>query len=204
MAVFVNTGRVLWATALQTDSVKAAVDYVDFAPGAGTLSSALVSATPYASLSLDGTLGANIAGGATLVITDGVNTDTATVAGGGASAGASSIPLTGYTAGHNFAAHSTTVTPQQSVNDIALYASVGAVRVAANPGAAGAGAGESLLSGYFDGTQPAAVYIQVGYFGGSTASATPGTGTLICEDLEYWNLTAGVVSATPQVDVTLT
>lgn len=204
MAVFVNTGRTLWATALQTDGVTAAVDYVDFAPGCGTLSSGLTVSTPYSSLPLDGTLGATLAGGATLIITDGVNTDTATVAGGGASAGASSIPLTGYTAGHTFAAHNTTVALAQAVTDLALYASTGAVRVAANPGAAGAGAGESLLSGYFDGTQPAAVYIQVGYFGGSTATSTPGTGTLIAEDLQYWNLSAGVVSATPQVDVTLT
>jgi hypothetical protein len=197
---FVDAGRILWATALQ-----GLVTYVDFAPGYGTLSTPLVNGTPYSTLPLQAALPANIAGGQAIYITDGVNIDTATVVGGGATAGDTSISVMGYTAAFDFADTSTTVTPVPAETDTALYNGAGGsvVRIAANTGAAGISPGESLLSAYFDGSQPTAVYVQVGYFGGPSATSTPGSGTFIGEDTQYWGHTLNADSAAPQLDVNL-
>lgn len=52
-------------------------------------------------------------------------------------------------------------------------------------------------------SQATALYLSVGYFGGSTATATPGTGTLIAEDIQYWSHTLNADSASFQLDSTL-
>src|SRR5579859_5475199 len=172
MAVITNAGLTLLATALQTPGVQAAITYVEVGTGCGTLATGLTSGTAYTTLALDAALPANVAAGASLTITDGTNTQTVTC-NGGASAGASSIPVTSFTASSTFAAHTTGVAVAPQATDLALYNAV--ARVAANAGSAGANPGESLNAGYFDGTQATGVYMQVGYFGGSTASSTLGS-----------------------------
>lgn len=200
MAIFTNAGLTLLATAVQTAGASVAVSYVALGTGCGTLASGLTSGTAYTSLPLDATLPANVGAGASLTITDGTNTQTVTC-NGGASAGASSIPVNSFTAAATFAAHATGVVPTPLASDLTLYNET--VRVAANAGVAGANPGESLNSGYFDGTQSTAVYLGVGYFGGSTASATLGSGTLIAKDTQYWNHTVNADSATYQLDNTI-
>ena len=201
MAVITNAGRTLAATAIQTPGTNAAITFVGIGTGCGTLASAVTSGSPLSSLPLDAGLPANLSGGQSLTVTDGVNSETVTVGVGGAVASATSIPINSWTPLHNYAAHTTAVAPVPLVGDIALYNEN--VRVAANAGVAGANPGESLNSGYFDGTQATAVYMLVGYFGGSTATASLGTGTLIAEDIQYWSHTLNADSASPQLDNTL-
>lgn len=199
-ALFTNTGLTLLATALQTAGVNAAITYISIGTGCGTPSGAISSGTPITSISLDATLPANIAAAASLTVTDGTNSETVTC-NGGASAGASSIPINSWTPAHSYAAHTTTIVPTPLAADTSLYNET--QRIAATAGSAGGSPGESLNSGYFDGTQTTAVYAQVGFYGGSTATSSLGTGTLIAKDIQYWNHTVNADSATYQLDSTL-
>ena len=203
MAIITNTGLTLAATALQTPGANVAITYVDIATGCGTLAAAITSGVAVTSLALDAALPATLASGQSLTVTDGTNSETVTVAAAGATAGATSIPITSWTPAHSYVAHTTGVAPTPAASDSALYNGSAAVRVAANAGVAGANPGESLNSGYFDGTQPTGTYLLVGYFGGSTATATAGTGTLIAEDVQYWSHTLNSDSASFQLDSTI-
>jgi hypothetical protein len=201
MAVFTNAGLALIATAVQSDFQQAAIDWVGVGAGCGTLATGLTSGVAATALALNAGLPANVATGTGLTITDGTNVQTCTVAAPGASAGATSIPVTSFTPSHTFAINTTGVAPTPLATDTVLYNEV--VRIAAAAGVAGANPGESLSSGYFDGTQPSNVYMTVGYFGGSAATSTPGTGTLMIADVQYWNHVLNSDSATFQADSTI-
>jgi hypothetical protein len=200
MAVLTNVGLALIATALQTDGASVAITYAAVGTGCGTLSAARNSGSTYTTLPLDAVLPANVANGASLTVTDGTHSETVTC-NGGATAGATSITINSWTPSNNFAAHTTGVAPTPLAADTALYNEV--ARVAATAGAPGASPGESLNSGYFDGTEATNIYLQVGYFGGSTATSTLGTGTLIAADVQYWDHTINADSATFQLDSTI-
>lgn len=200
MAVWTNAGLTLIATAVQTPGAQVAMTFVALGTGAGTLASAITSGVAIASLPLDAATPAILASGQSLTVTDGVNSETVTTSGSVAS-GATSIPINSWTPAHSYAAHTTGVCPTPGATDTALYNET--QRVAAIPGTSGATPGESLNAGYFDGTQPTAVYMQVGYFGGSTATSTLGSGTLMVEDLQYWNHTLNNDSNQYQADTTI-
>ena len=201
MAVITNTGQTLLATALQTPGAQAAISFVGIGTGCGTLSSAVTAGSPLTSLPLDAGLPAALTNGQQLTVTDGVHSETVTVSAPGASQNATAIPINSWNPANNYAAHTTGVALQQSASDLALYNEV--VRVAANAGVPGANAGESLNSGYFDGTQASGVYLIVGYFGGPTATASPNTGTLVAEDVQYWNHMLNQDSASFLLDSTV-
>jgi hypothetical protein len=196
MAVFTNNGLTLIATALETNGAQVAPTWVAVGTGCGTLQNALSPGTSYTSLQLDLGIPVGLASSQSLTITDGTNSQTVTTS-GSVTAGATNIPVTSFTASANFAAHTTGVAPTPAVTDLTLYNEI--VRVAALPGVAGASPGESLVSAYFDGTQATHLYLQVGYFGGA-ASSTLGSGTLMMEDVQYWNHTLNADSATFQAD----
>jgi hypothetical protein len=198
MGVWTTGGLNLVATGLQTAGANCAVSYVALSLGCGTLATTLTSGTPYTSLALVGTLPAALASSQSLTISDGVASATVTTS-GSVSPGATSIPIASFTPAHTFAALTTGVAPTPQASDIALYAE--SLRLPANtPGIAGASAGETLSSGYFDGTQPTGVYMLVGYFGGSTATGALATGTLMMEDIQYWNHTLNADSNMYQAD----
>lgn len=201
MAVITNAGLTLLATALQTPGAPAGVSFVGIGTGCGTLALPVTSGSGLSSLPMDVGIPANLSAGQQLTVTDGANFETVTVAGGGALANATSIPINTWIPINNYAAHTTGVVPIPQAGDLALYDEV--VRVAANPGVPGANPGESLNSGYFDGTQASGIYLLVGYFGGSTATSSTATGTLIAEDIQYWNHTLNADSASFQIDSTL-
>ena len=200
MAVWTTVGRNLVASAIQSAGANAAMLYAGISPGCGTLATALSAGTSYTSISFDATLPANLASGQALLITDGVNSQSV-VTNGAATAGASSIAIVGFTALFNFAAHTSGVAPVPQASDIALYTET--ARVAVISSSPGAGAGESFTQAYADGTQATAVYMLVGYFGGSTATSSVGTGTLMVEDTEYWNHTINTDSFMYQADSTV-
>src|SRR5215469_2137376 len=172
MANTTNNGLTFYATLLQSS-----VTYVAVGLGAGTLSSALTSGSPYTSLGLAVALVNPIGAGQSLTLLDSTgDTQVVTVANPGALAGATSIPVVSFNASANFPIGTGVVnTPAQT--DSSLQNET--FRLLANPGTIGSNAGEFLCSGYFDPTTPAAQYMEVGWFGGTTASATLGTGVLI-------------------------
>lgn len=200
MGTWTNVGLNLVASAVQSVGANCAITYVAISPGCGTLASGLSAGTGYTALALDATLPANLGDGRSLTITDGTNSQTV-ITNGPAFAGASSIAVLPFTALFTFAAHSTGVAPIPLASDIALYNET--IRLAANPGSAGALPGESFSTGYFDGTQATAVYLLVGYFGGSTASSTLGTGVLMGADTQYWNHVINTDSNMYQADSTI-
>ena len=196
-ALWTTNGLNLVATAVQTAGVNAAITYVGLSTGCGTLSTPLVAGNTYTALSLTGTLPANLASGATLVITDGVNSQQVSTS-ASASAGATAISVAAFTASFNFAASVTGIAPLPQTTDITLYNESVRVKILAN--GAGAGAGETLASGYCDGTQPTNIYMMVGYFGGPSATGSTGTGTLMGEDVQFWNHTINTDSNMYQGD----
>jgi hypothetical protein len=123
-----------------------------------------------------------------------------TVASPGAAMGATSIPVTSFNANANYTTGAG-VTTTPAATDGALFNET--CRIAATPGVAGAQPGETLTSAYFDSSTPSAIYVEVGYFGGSTATSALGTGTLLARDVEFWSHTAGTDSAAPQLDTKL-
>lgn len=205
MAVITNAGLNLMAAALQTVGAPSpAITYVDIVPAAGILASPITSGTPISAITITVGLPGNIGAGQGMTITDGTNTETVTVAAGGVLAGATSIPINSWTPAHTYAANTTAIACTPFATDISIYNGAAAgQRVSANAGSAGANPGESLNSAYFDGTQPTNIYMAVGFWGGSTATATPGSGTLIAVDLQYWNHTLNADSASYQLDSTL-
>ena len=201
MGVWTNAGRNLVATALQSSSNVCAVTYVAISTGCGTLASPLTIGNSYSSLTLDAGLPVTLAAGQSLTITDGTNSQVVTVGTTGATATSTTISVTTFTTTASFAAHTSGVCPTPAASDTALYHE--GARVAATIGTAGAGVGESLNSGYFDGTQATGIYLLVGYFGGSTATSSTGTGTLLMADVQFWNHTLNADSNTYQADSTL-
>lgn len=205
MATITNAGLTLMAAALQTPAAASpAITYVEIVPAVGVLSAGLTSGVPITSLPLTAGLPVALVAFQQLTVTDGVNTFTCSVSGTGAAQGATSIPINSGTPTHNFAANTTGIALTPAVIDLGLYNGAAAgIRVAANAGVAGANPGESLNTGYFDGMQATALYLTVGYWGGSTATSTPGSGTLIADDIQYWNHTINVDSASFQLDSTI-
>ena len=200
-AQFTNAGITLLATALQTPGVNAAVTYVAIGTGVGTLASGLTSGNTYTSLPLAAPLPTTLAAGQALTLLDASgHTQALTASGAGNTAGVTSITVNSFTANASYAAGSALSTTP-AATDTALYNE--SARVAALTGIPGGVAGESLLSAYFDPTTASGAYIEVGYYGGSTATATSGTGTLIARDLQFWNHTQNADSASPALDCTI-
>ena len=200
MGLWTNNGLVLIATAVQTAGANVAPAYVGISPGCGTLSGAITSGVAVTSLPLDATLPANLSSSQQLTVTDGTNSETVTTS-GTVTAGATSIPINSWTPAHSYAAHTTGVAPTPLASDISLYNET--QRLVVSAAAAGAAAGESLISSYFDGTQPTAVYLLVGYFGGASATSATGTGTLMAEDVVVWNHTINADTFMYQGDATI-
>lgn len=188
MGTWTNNGLILVATGVQTPGANVALQYVGISPGCGTFSSAITSGTPITSLPINSPgLPAALASGQGLTVTDGTNSETVTVATGGAAQGATSIPINSWTPTHSYAANTAGCCPTPSASDTVLYGE--SQREAVSGSSAGSNPGESLVSAYFDGSQSTALYLSVGYFGGAAATATPGTGTLMGEDIVFWNHT---------------
>jgi len=203
LATWTTVGLNLVATAAQSSNANAAITYVGLSKGCGTLANALSISVTYTSLTLDAPLPVNLSAGQSLVITDGTNSQTV-ICNGVQTAGTSTLNLVSFLATANYAAHTTGIAPLPLATDIALYNE--SVRVPVLAAGAGAGAGESLISGYADGTQASGIYLMAGYFGGANATASTGTGTLMIEDASdetYWNHTINDDTNMYQADATI-
>lgn len=200
-AVITNNGLSLLAQTLISSGTNAVIAYVAIGTGTGTLSGGLTSGVAVTSLPVNALATGITAGQSlTLVSTNGVDTATMTVAVPGALVGATSIPINSFTPSATFLAGSGLLnTP--TVNDIQLQAET--ARVATSAGVVGANPGETLVSGYFDPTIATGTYVEVGYFGGSTATGTVNTGTLVARDLMLWAHTLNADSYTNQLDSTV-
>jgi hypothetical protein len=203
-AVLTSVGATLWATSIQTNGAQTAVAYVSVGYGTGVLTAALNNSTMYSSIAITPSYTGTIANGQSLTLLDSGG-DTQIVTSSASTAITSgvniSIPVTSFTASAMFAIGSGLVnTP--AVTDTALQNE--GTRVAATPGSPGAAAGESLNAGYFGPTAvPTGLYLEVGYYGGSTATSTLGTGTMIARDVQFWIHAYNADSAFLQLDSTL-
>lgn len=200
-AIWTTVGRNLVAGAVQSASNTAAMTYIALSPGCGVLASALNLGNSYTSLTLTANVPVSLAAGQTLVLTDGTNTQTVVTSGSVTGGTTTAIPVVAFVASANLAINVTGVAPQPRTNDVSLYNET--LRAAAYAGGAGAAPGETLTQGYFDGTQASGVYMMVGYFGGSTASSTLASGTLMVEDIQYWNHTINIDTMSYVADSTV-
>lgn len=200
-AIWTAAGRNLVAGAVQSTSNMCAMSYIAISTGCGTLATALSLGTSYTSLTLNANVPVSLAAGQTLVLTDGTNTQTVVTSGSVTGGTTTAIPVVAFVASANFAINVTGVAPQPQASDISLYNET--LRLAAFPGGAGAAPGESLTQGYFDGTQASGIYVLVGYFGGASATATLGSGTLMAADIQYWNHTINIDTMSYVADSTV-
>ena len=197
----------IWTTAglnlAAASGVIANAKYVGISTGCGTLSVGLSISVTYSSLSLTNPLPANLSSGQVLILTDGTNSQLVTCS-GTQTAGVNVLNVVSFLATANYAASTTAIAPQPLAGDVTLYNEV--LRVAVLAAGAGASAGESLISGYADGTQATGVYCMAGYFGGSSAGPGINTGTLMIEDAGaevYWRHTLNTDTNMYQADATI-
>lgn len=197
MATITNNGLNLLASMLINPGANTAViSYVAVGSGAATLSGGLTAGVLTSALPVNA-LAANIAAGQALTIIGASASDTVTVTSAGALAGATSIPINPWTPTFSFPAGSGLVnTP--TATDTQLQAE--STRVVTSAAATGASAGETLVSGYFDPSVATGTYLEVGFFGGATASLTANSGTLVCRDVVFWSHTLNADSLTTQLD----
>jgi len=199
-ATWTTAGLNLVASAAQSSSADAAISYVGLSAGCGTLSVGLSISVTYTSLSLDAALPVSLAAGQSLVISDGANSQVV-ICDGVQTAGAFTLTVVSFLATATYTAHTTGAAPLPLATDVALYNE--SIRVVVLAAGAGSGAGESLISGYADGTQATGFYMMVGYFGGSSATSSIGTGTLVIEDVQVWNHTINADSNMYQADAVI-
>lgn len=181
--------------------VQGLISYVSVGTGLGVLQTSLVSGTPYTSLTLQAGLPAALSVGQSLTVTDGTNVQLVTVASPGASIGATSIPVNSFTPTETFTAGAAAIARTPSAADTQLDNEPSGCRVPTAAASGGSNPGESLISGYFDGTQPSGPYVEVGYWGGPGVDSgppnftpIPNGGTLFARDVVFWPhpLTDGV------------
>lgn len=197
-AVITNNGLSLLAQALISSGANAAISYVAIGSGLTTTTGALTSGVAVTSLPVAALPFAVTAGQSLTLVND---TISATVtASSAALVGATSISITSFTPSSTFASGSGVLfTP--SATDIQLQNETARVPIAA--GVVGAAAGETLVSGYFDPSTATGTYVEVGYFGGATATSASNSGTLVARDLMWWPHTVNVDSYTNQLDSTV-
>jgi hypothetical protein len=176
--------------------VQTLITYVAVGTGAGTLASGLTINNTYTSLTLATGVPALIPSGTSLTIINGSTTQTVTTSAVTAQ-GATTISVSSFTANATYPIGSGVVnTP--SATDQTLQNEVH--RVAATTGSAGANPGESLNPAYMDPTTPTGTYIEVGFFGGPTATSSANTGALIARGTCWWSHTQYSDSASLQLD----
>lgn len=197
LGAYTTVGLNLIAGAQLPGAPSPQIQYVAVGSGAGVLSAALVAGTPITSLPVQA-LAAGLAGGQQLVIVYQTYSDLVTVAAGGIGPGATAIPITSWTPTYAFPAGSGLVN-QPSAGDTQLQAEAyRAVYSAATPGV---GAGETLLSGYFDPVAtPSGSYVEAGWFAGPTATGAANTGTLLARGVIWWQHTQNQDSFSAQLD----
>lgn len=198
MGTWTNAGLTLVANAVQSAGTNAAITYVALSTGCGTISAAITAGVPLTSITLDANVPANLSSGQSLTINDGTNSETFTTSGSVTGGTTPTIPINSWTPAHSYAAHVSGIAPTPAGNHISLYNET--LRVIANPGSAGAAAGESLNAAYFDGTQASGIFLLAGFYGGGTASATLGSGIFMGEDIIFWNHTLNADSNMVQAD----
>jgi hypothetical protein len=196
-AQITNAGLNLLAAGLQ-GSQNPAILYVALGTGAGSLRAGITSGTPITSLPVNA-LPAALSSGQQLTIIYQTNTDVVTLS-AAAAQGATSISINSWTPAYSFPAGSALVnTP--SANDLQLQAET--LRKPVGSAISGANPGESLLTVYVAPTDsPGVTFCEVGWFGGSTASSSPNTGTLVARGVGWWAHTSGD-SGNIQLDTTV-
>lgn len=159
-------------------SVSPVNTYIALGSGTGTLASALASGTTYTALSLNGGIPANLTAGQSLTLVNGISSQVVTL-GSNATAGATSLTVTSFTATFNFPINTTSVVTTPASTDTTLQNEQ--TRASSNfVSVAGAAHGETITSVTYQPTQANGFVIaEVAWFTGTTASSSANTGTLL-------------------------
>lgn len=173
--------------------------YMAIGTGAGLLSAALAAGTAYTQLAVDA-LPAGLGSGQTLAIVYQTNVDFVTLS-KAANAGDTALSINTWTPSYAFPAGSGLVN-EPSASDTQLQNEVYRVAIAA--GTPGAAAGETLISGYCDPVAtPSGTYVEVGWFGGSSATSAANSGVLIARGVVWDQHTQNLDSMQYQLDGTI-
>jgi hypothetical protein len=174
------------------------VSSVAIGVGACVLGSGVASGTPITSLTVSPTPSTmTLYAGTVLVIIYQTYYDFVTLS-ATAYPGATSLAITSWTPGFSFPGGSG-LASMPALTDTGLQQELYRFPVAA--GVAGASPGETLISGYGDPNGvPSGAYFEVGYFGGPTATSSPGSGVLIARGVVWWAHTSGQDAGMYQLD----
>jgi hypothetical protein len=176
------------------------VSYMAIGKGVGILSTALVNGNPYTSLAFSAGLTAAVANGESLTLStiDGAHTQVVT-ASATAAIGATSVSVTSFNANFAYPTGAGLVsTPATAQTTLDTEIS----RAPLTSAVAGASAGEAIWTLFLASPTVNTQIFEVGLFGGSTASGTANSGTLIARALYALDLTT-LTSLQLQADSTM-
>lgn len=156
------------------------IHYVALGTGCGVLSSGLTNGTPYTALPMAAGIPHALTAGASLTIMAGASSQVVTVSGAGAAAGATSIPVTSFTANANYPANTSSVTPTPAAADTALHNETFRKSVSAQ---SAPGTGQGLTTLYISPQDANSVIAELAWFAGAAAGPTAGSGVMIARTL---------------------
>jgi hypothetical protein len=190
-----NNGLNMVRDALLGRLSNAQVLYIGVGTGLTTLSSALTASNVYTVLSVAATA-TSIASGQSLTLTNGTNSQVVT-ASANVSAGATSIPVTSFTANFSYPATTTAVVNTPSVNDTQLQNEQ--FRKLYSTTLNGVAQGEGITRCYLA-PQDALIQIaEFGWFASSSATSTPNSGILVARAI--YSLSTGVKTNLQSIQV---
>jgi len=182
-----NAGLDLLRDGLSGAASNTAITYVAIGSGLTTFTSGLTSGSPYTSLPVAALPSAVVTGQSLTIVNAAGQSQAVVVAAPGAAISATAIPVTSFTASFTYASGDGVVRTS-AATDTAL--DVETYRAALSGYANGGSVGEGLFTLYLSPTAGIGQIQEVGWYGGASASATPGSGVLLARVLYSHNHTA--------------
>lgn len=179
--LIVSSGLNLLANGLMGTATDTQIHYVAVGTGCGVLSTGLTNGqTGITALAMASGIPHALTNGQSLTIINGTSSQVVTV-NGTPSAGATSIPVTSFTANANYAASTTSVVPTPAATDTQLHNEQ--FRKAVTQQAAGGSPGQAVTTLYLAPQDANMVLAELGWFAGSSATSSANTGAMIARTL---------------------
>lgn len=178
--LIVNSGLNLLRDGLIGAATDTQIHFVALGTGCGVLATGLTNGqTGITSLAMSAGIPNALGSGQSLTMMNGASSQVVTTS-STVSAGATSIPVTSFTANANYSASTTSVTPTPAAGDTTLHNETfrKAVTIQSAPGA-----GQALTTLYLAPQDANSVIAELGWFAGASASGVAGSGALVAHVL---------------------
>jgi hypothetical protein len=178
--LIVNSGLNLLRDGLIGAATDTQIHYVAIGTGCGVLATGLTNGqTGITALAMSAGIPFALGSGASLTLMNGASSQVITTS-SSVSAGATSIPVTSFTANANYPATTSSVTPTPATSDTTLHNET--FRKAVTVQSAG-GAGVATTTLFLSPQDAVSVIAELGWFAGVSATSTPGSGAMVARVL---------------------